>query len=146
MTIVVAQESIMHKPPKVDLGGTRRSGSPHRSHTHRAMPSVLDPIEPEEVWEDVERAVEQIVERVVEPVDFPRGHHPDEDDAPEEGQNEITRAVENIPSDSPADRADHSAVREEHPPMPPSIDDIVDQDLLPDRKYGARQARKAGKR
>ncbi|QBY53101.1 hypothetical protein [Cupriavidus oxalaticus] len=146
MTIVVAQELFMHKPPKADLGGTRRSGPPRRSHANRSMPSILDPIEPEEVWEDVERAVEQIVERVVEPVDFPHGHHPDDDDAPEDGRNEITRAAESIPSDSPADRADHSAVREEHPPMPPSIDDILDQDLVPDRMYGARHAGKAGKR
>lgn len=110
------------------------------------MPSVLDPIEPDEVWEDIERAVEQIVERVVEPVDFPHGHQPDADDVPEEGQNEITRAAESIPSDSPADRADHSAVREEHPPMPPSIDDIVNQDLVPGKMYRARHVRRTGKR
>ncbi len=136
----------MHKPPKVDLGRTRRSGSPHRSHANRAMPSILDPIEAEEVREDIERAVEQIVERVVEPVDFPHGHQPDDDDAPEEGRNEITRAAESIPADSPADRADHSAVREEHPPLPPSMDDIVNQDLIPDRMYGAWHVRKTGKR
>ncbi|MEM5432989.1 hypothetical protein [Cupriavidus oxalaticus] len=135
----------MHKPPKVDLGGTRRSGAPHRSRANRAMPSILDPIEPEEVWENIEQAVEQIVERVLEPVDFPHGHQPDDDDVPEEGQDEITRAAESIPSDSPADRTDHSAVREEHPPMPPSIDDVVDQDLIPERKYSARHARKSGK-
>jgi hypothetical protein len=146
MTIVVAQELTMHKPRKVDLGKARRSGSPHRSHANRAMPSILDPIEPEEVWENIEEAVEQIVERVAEPIDHPHGYQPDDDEAPEEAVNEITRAAETIPADNPADRADHSAVREEHPPTPPSIDDILDKDLIPVPAGGARHERNPGKR
>jgi hypothetical protein len=110
------------------------------------MPSILDPVEPEEVRENIEDAVEQIVERVAEPIDFPHGHQPDDDDPPDEGLSEITRAAESIPADNPADRADHSAVREDHPPVPPSIDDILDNDLIPVPAHGTRHARKPGKR
>lgn len=136
----------MHKPRKVDLGKARRSGSPHQSDTTRAMPTILDPIEPEEVWENIEEAVEQIVERVAAPIDFPHGHQPDDDDVPDEGLNEITRAAESISADIPADRADHSAVREEHPPVPPSIDDILNKDVIPVPAHDTRHAGKPGKR
>lgn len=136
----------MHKPRKVDLGETRRSGSPHRAHPKRAMPSILDPIEPEEARENIEEAVEQVVERTAEPIDFPHGHQPDDDEAPEEGLNEISRAAESIPADNPADKADHSALREEHPPMPPTVDDILDKDLPLVPAPGTRRAKKSGKR
>ncbi|MCY0854572.1 MULTISPECIES: hypothetical protein [unclassified Cupriavidus] len=146
MTTIVGQELTMKKPHKVDSGKTRRTGSPGRPRTDRTIPSILDSTELEDVWENIEEAVDEFTERAAEPIDFPHGHDPDEDDAPEEGMNEITRAAESIPADTPADRADRSAEREEHPPAPPNIDDVLDKDLMPDPADDAPRAGKHRKR
>ncbi len=136
----------MKKPQKVDSGKTRRTGSPARPRTSRAIPAILDSTEPEDTWENMAEAVDAFTERTAEPIEYPHGHDPDEDDVPEEGMNEITRAAENIPADTPADRADRSAQREEHPPAPPNIDDVLDKDLIPDPDDDAPRARKHRKR
>lgn len=136
----------MYKPRKAESGKTRRGRSPHRLHADRAMPSILDPIEPEEVRENIEEAVEQVVERVAEPIDSPHGHRPDDDEVPEEDRDEIARAAESIPADIPADRADHSEVREEHPPVSPGVEDEPDKGLIPVPARGRRHPRKPGTR
>lgn len=122
----------MNKPHKADSGKTRRTGPPDRLHTDRTIPSILDPTELDDTWENLDEAVDIFAEEAPEPIDFRHGHEPDDDDTPDESMNEITRAAESIPADTPADRADRSAEREEHPPMPPSIDDVLDKDLIPD--------------
>lgn len=136
----------MKKPHKMDSGKAPRSGSPDRPRTDRTIPSILDSTELEDVWENIEEAVDAFTERTAEPIYSPHGHDPDEDDAPEEGMNEITRAAESIPADTPADRADRSAKREEHPPAPPNIDDVLDKDLIPDPADDAPRAGKHRKR
>ncbi len=136
----------MKKPYKADSGKTRRTGSPDRPRSERTIPSILDSIDPEDMWKETAEAVEELTDRTAEPIDFPHGHEPDEDEAPEDGMNEVTRAAESMPVGTPADRADHSAQREEHPPVPPSIDDVLDKDLTPDPADDPPRARTPRKR
>jgi hypothetical protein len=136
----------MKRPHKADSGKTRRTGPPDRPSTGRTIPGVRDANAQEYVPADLDETVDVFAEQVAEPNDFRHGHYPDDDDAPDEGMNEITRAAESIPADTPADRADRSAEREEHPPMPPSIDDVLDKDLLPDPADEVPRAGKPRKR
>lgn len=136
----------MKKPHKVDSGKTRRTGFPDRPRPERRLPGMPDSAGAEDLWENIDETIDAFAGQTAEPIDFRHGHEPDEDDAPEEGMDEITRAAESIPADTPADRADHSAQREEHPPAPPSIDDVLDKDLIPDPADDAPHAGKPRKR
>lgn len=136
----------MKRPHKVDPGKTQRTGPPDRPGTGRAIPSILDASKQVYLWADIDETVDVFTEQTAEPTDFRHGHYPDDDDAPDEVTNEITRAAESIPADTPSDRADRSAEREEHPPMPPSIDDVLDKDLLPDPADDVPRAGKPRKR
>ncbi|WP_172966126.1 hypothetical protein [Cupriavidus pauculus] len=82
--------------PDVDLSETE------------SIPSTLDPTLDPETTEELEREIGDIA---------PENHEPPEDEIPEEAIfEEVRRAAEELPADTPVDRADQTDKRMENPP------------------------------
>ncbi|AQV98040.1 hypothetical protein BJN34_29670 [Cupriavidus necator] len=74
------------------------------------IPSTLDP--------DLERETDDIEEEIEEREN--EAHTAQDEESPEEEiADEVMHAAEDLPAEVPADKADHTDQREEHPPRAP---------------------------
>ncbi|SDP49243.1 hypothetical protein SAMN04488595_11043 [Ralstonia sp. 25mfcol4.1] len=98
------------------MSKTTRHGRPDADSKSRnleaadpeGIPSTLDPRLDSEATEDIERELGDVSRE---------RHEPDDDELPEdEIFDEVRRAAEELPADTPVDRADQTDKRMENPP------------------------------